>query len=160
MHTFLNAYFFECKIICRKCSKIDIFCNPPFPPPGCLTVGFCLFLPFRLSLNCGALGSQVFGTISVFCAISLLFWKIPGFWAIAAFWVRKSFYEVLDSLGVLINQQNCILPPFRNDNPNGSKFSKLAPIKNLIHPIKIQEILNPAIYYQSSCPRHPFQKSI
>ena len=137
-----------------------IFLVIPHSPARVLNYWLLPFLSFQLSLNCGALGSQVFGTISVFCAISLLFWKIPGFWAIAAFWVRKSFYEVLDSLGVLINQQNYILPPFRNDNPNGSKFSKLAPIKNLIHPIKIQEILNPAIYYQSSCPRHPFQKSI
>ena len=98
-----------------------------------LNCWFLPFLPFRLSLNCGALGSQVFGTISVFCAISLLFWKIPGFWAIAAFWVRKSFYEVLDSLGVLINQQNCILPPFRNDNPFDSQKPRFSRIKNCLH---------------------------
>ena len=27
-----------------------------------------------------------------------------------------------------------VLPPFGNDNPNGSKLSKIAPIKNLIFP--------------------------
>ena len=54
-----------------------------------------------------------------------------------------------------------VLPPFGNDNPNGSKLSKLAPIKNLISPYKNSRNLQSShILSIFMGPWHPFQKSI
>ena len=54
-----------------------------------------------------------------------------------------------------------VLPPFGNDNPNGSKLSKLAPIKNLISPYQNSRNLQSShILSIFMGPWHPFQKSI
>ena len=44
---------------------------------------------------------------------------------------HKILYHVCKGLKERLTE---VLPPFGNNNPNGSKLSKLAPVKNLISP--------------------------
>ena len=54
-----------------------------------------------------------------------------------------------------------VLPPFGNDNPNGSKLSKLALIKNLkSHNLNSRNLQSMHILSIFMGPSHPFQKSI